>query len=532
MTPGRTECAAPSSDGAVAVRADQLGSAGPLRRHLNRLPDLAFSFGVRRALPGYLLAILLVAVSLGVRLLLSPWMRAHANFFVFTPAVMLSAWYGGFGPGLLCTLVSTAVADYFLIEPVGQFTNSPDDLPTVTVFLFSGIVISWLSGALRTARYRAEADAQAARRSEQLLAVAREQLQSAHDELEMRVHQRTAELAFQKTLLEAQSNASLDGILAVAEDGAIIYCNHRMEELWGIAEESFGSGLEALIPAMRAKLVDRQNPLSEVERPQIRADGEPPLNLILTDGRTLECYSAPIRSADGREYGWVWFFRDITERKRLSKQILEAGELERQRIGQDLHDDLCQQLTGITFLGRVLQQRLAARLPDEVENAAQVVEMTEKAIGRARELAAGLQPVELRSGLGSALLELTGNVQRIFGVSCHFRGELAVHLPDPAAPIHLYRIAQEAMHNAIRHGKARSIFVDLVQVGSRVILTIEDDGMGIDFAMSGQGLGLRTMRHRARMIGATLAIERGSDTGTVVRCQLSKVADPGGTQEG
>ena len=143
------------------MRADRIGDAGLVRRQWDWLPDLTLSFGVRRALPGYVLAILLVAISLGVRLLLSPWMRAHANFFVFTPAVMLSAWYGGFGPGLLCTVVATVVADYFLIEPVGQFTSSPDDLPTITVFLFSGIVISWLSGALRTARYRAEADAQA-----------------------------------------------------------------------------------------------------------------------------------------------------------------------------------------------------------------------------------------------------------------------------------------------------------------------------------------------------------------------------------
>src|SRR5205807_2399133 len=159
---------------------------------------------------------------------------------------------------------------------------------------------------------------------------------------------------------------------------------------------------------------------------------------------TLECYNAAVRGSDGRSYARAWFYRDITERRRFSKAILEAAELERQRIGQELHDDLCQQLMGITCLGRSLVQHLAAPMPGEAAKAQQIRDIAERAMRRAKELAKGLQPVELQGGLGAALLELAKNVSAIFGVHCHFRGESKVALSDPAAPIHLYRIAQEA----------------------------------------------------------------------------------------
>jgi len=94
-------------------------------------------------------------------------------------------------------------------------------------------------------------------------------------------------------------------------------------------------------------------------------------------------------------------------------------------------------------------------------------------------------------------------------------------LSDSAAPLHLYRIVQEATNNAIRHGKARNIYIDVVRVGGRVILTVEDDGVGINDEGTTEGLGLRTMRHRARMIGALLTVARAEVAGTIVTCQLT-----------
>ena len=480
---------------------------------------------------GFAVAMMSVIVALLLRLLYGHWIPNGSPFLFFAPAVMFSAWYGGRGPGMLATILGAVLADYFLLEPVGDFVSSSTDLIRVGVFVLIGTQISWLSGALRRARNVAQEDARAARRSERLLAQARRELELANDQLEIRVRQRTAELEFRKGLLEAQSNASLDGILAVADDGSIAFSNRRLAQLWDLPQSSFGGTLFDAVAAMRAKLADDREPLGE-EKVPVLGDGESPLNLLLTSGRTLECYSAAVRGGDGTNYARAWFYRDITDRLQFSKATLEAAEMERQRIGQELHDDLCQQLAGISCLGRLLQQHLSDAMPKEADSAREVREIAEKSMRRARELAQGLQPIELRSGLGVALLELTQNVSAIFQVPCHFRGEPQVALADPAAHIHLYRIAQESIHNAVRHGKARNVYVDLVQVAGRVILSIEDDGIGICETAPSQGLGLRSMRQRARMIGATLSIERGPHAGTLITCQVSssigKPISPGG----
>jgi signal transduction histidine kinase len=462
-------------------------------------------------------AMLITALLLAMRVFLRKWVEDSDPFLFFAPGVVFSAWYGGLGPGLVATIAGAAAARCFLSDPHGLFSIASMDVPKLVVFLVAGTQISCLSGALRLANVRAEADARAARQGERLLEIAQKELQAAHVKLEERVRERTAELAFQKTLLEAQSNASADGILVISEDAQVLFANQRLAELWNLPRDAFGKNLTDAVAAMRQRLTDPRQPICDGQI----ADADAPAALALTDGRALEYYNAPVRSAEGKHYGHVWFFRDVTERRRVAKQILEAGERERQRIGQDLHDDLCQHLAGITFLGRVLQQRLDAKLPDESKNAARIVDLIEQAIRRARDLAHGLQPVELESdGLGAALAELGATVQSMFPVRCHFRGENAVPLEDDAASIHLYRIAQEAINNAIRHGKAKNIYIDLFNLGGRVRLSIEDDGIGIDKTPSGSGLGLRTMETRARMIGGTLTIEPADGAGTLVTCQL------------
>jgi len=149
-------------------------------------------------------ALLAVAVSLVVRLIVGKVIDDRGGpFLFFTPAVMIAAWYGGTGPGLLATLVSVAVADYFLLLPRGRFSYSNGDIPNIMVFMLVGAQISWLSGALYRSKRRAEADAESARQSEQ-------SYRTLSLELDWRVRQRTSELQFQTSLLQAQSNASRD----------------------------------------------------------------------------------------------------------------------------------------------------------------------------------------------------------------------------------------------------------------------------------------------------------------------------------
>lgn len=476
----------------------------------------------QRAKPiwSYSLALASVVLAALVRIILQRWRLQASPFLVLTPAVMISAWYGGFGPGLLATLAGLFVADLYLVPPVGSFSIAAADVPRFVVFGLVGLQVSWLSGALRTAKHRAEAEAAEARAGQRLLSVAREQLQAANNQLETRVRQRTAELNLQKSLLEAQSNASIDGILAIAEDGSIIFHNRRLAEVWGVDPQVFDSTLLSATEAMSQKMMHAQTPLCPADSWNGQTDNDAPASLTLRDGRTLECYGAPIAGDDGTHHGQVWFFRDVTEARRLARQILEAAELERQRIGQDLHDDLCQHLTGIACLERVLQQRLESQNPNEAADAARLVDLIEQGIRRARDLAHGLQPVELSGGLQAALSELARRVQEMFGVQCHFRGNCNFIFQDPAAPMHLYHIAQEAINNAIRHGNAQNIHVELARDSKTIALTIHDDGVGLPPVLSSDGLGLRAMRHRARLIGARLSIGPTAGKGTILTCQL------------
>jgi signal transduction histidine kinase len=577
---------------------------------------------------GYVVAVAATAVLLLLRLALDTVVEATSPFLFFAPAVMVSAWYGGRGPGLLATGVGAIAANYFLLAPSGRFSDGPDDLVKTIVFFVVGGQISWLCGALHAAKHRAESDAAAARRGEQLyrtlaqnfpdgavflldterrvvlaegaalevagfapgdvrgarlsrafprsvvvalaplirstsggsseirfggriylvqvvplrgtagqrfagmgiaqdvteVANARVELQRAHDELEVRVAERTAELQFKTALLEAQSNACVDGILVASDDGTIIFHNRQLLELWGLPPQAFAGMRDQAVAAMRGHLTRRQDPLgggADLDAPQV----ELPAILDLHGGRTLECYGAPVASNDGKSYGRVWYFRDVTERRRTYRQVLEAGERERQRIGQDLHDDLCQHLAGITCMGRVLHQRLLARQPVEPNSAADLVELVEQAVRRARDIARGLQPLQLDSdGLAVSLQDLAASIEQMFQIRCHVSCDGPIVNDDPNGLIHLYRITQEAISNAIRHGKAKNVYVDVVHVGERLILSIEDDGLGIDAANARAGLGMRSMRHRARLIGATLSIEHGDGGGTVVTCTMDAPA--------
>ena len=217
---------------------------------------------------------------------------------------------------------------------------------------------------------------------------------------------------------------------------------------------------------------------------------------------------------------------DVTERRQLERELLEISERERQRIGYDLHDSLGQQLTGIAFLSKVLAQRLKACHAEEAAEAAQIVAFVNQAIEQARKLARGLVPVTLETyGLVFALQELATSVEALFHLSCQVSSDHAIHITDHAVAIHLYRTVQEAVNNAVQHGKAQHIMITLSVLHGCLTLMVHDDGVGFSAVMAGQhGMGLRIMHHRARMIGATLEVQRGTLGGTSVICTLANPA--------
>jgi signal transduction histidine kinase len=214
--------------------------------------------------------------------------------------------------------------------------------------------------------------------------------------------------------------------------------------------------------------------------------------------------------------------QEIQERRRLEKELLEAGEREQRRIGHDLHDSLCQHLTGTALAGQVLGKKLADKSLPEAAAANHVVELIEEGIELTRTLARGLHPVEMQAErLADNFQELAATASERFNVSCKFECPQPVLLHDASAITHLYRIAQEAVTNAVRHGKARHINICLDSADDETVLTVTDDGSGLsENARSNNGMGLRIMAYRASMIGANFNIERLSARGTRVICTL------------
>jgi signal transduction histidine kinase len=216
--------------------------------------------------------------------------------------------------------------------------------------------------------------------------------------------------------------------------------------------------------------------------------------------------------------------KEIQERARLQKELLEATESAQRRIGYDLHDGLCQHLTGTALATQVLAQKLADQSLPATAEANRVVELVEKAIELTRSLARGLDPIEVQTGqLADSFRELAARKSERFKVSCQFQCPQAVPLHDVAVATQLYRIAQEAVTNAARHGQARHIAIRLDHVDNKIVLAVTDDGTGLpDDAGRGDGMGLRIMAYRAGMIGATFHIERLSSlSGTRVTCALA-----------
>lgn len=214
--------------------------------------------------------------------------------------------------------------------------------------------------------------------------------------------------------------------------------------------------------------------------------------------------------------------REIAERERLEKELLDISEREQRRIGHDLHDNFCQHLTSTAVAVQVLREKLSAKAAPESEDAARIIALVEESISMARELARGLSPVEFEAeGLMSALQELAAGINKWSKIGCSFECESPVLVHDAAAATNLYRIAQEAVSNAIRHGKAQHIIISLYENGKGFTLSIEDDGAGLpENWKDGAGLGTRIMANRAAIIGGALSLEPNPTGGALVRCNF------------
>ncbi len=334
----------------------------------------------------------------------------------------------------------------------------------------------------------------------------------------------TAHKEAEKNLLHyaALVESSDDAIVGKTLDGRITSWNRGAEIIFGYSRrEIIGRPVSLLIPEDRQdeepailEKIRRGESVDHYETVRRRKDGK----LI-----HISVTVSPIRDAEGKIIGASKVARDITERKRLEREVTEISNREQQRIGQDLHDGICQELTGIELMCQVLGQALAAKSKAQAKQAREISEHIRQTIGHTRKLARGLFPVELEiNGFMSALHELVDHVPKLFKVKCRFECGVSVSIRDNIAATHLYRIAQEAINNAVKHGQAKRIIVSLKPAGDKISLSVTDDGIGFSKkSRKGSGMGIYTMKYRAGVIGAALEVN-SAGKGAAVTCIFSR----------
>ncbi|MGO8765016.1 MAG: PAS domain S-box protein [Limisphaerales bacterium] len=352
---------------------------------------------------------------------------------------------------------------------------------------------------------------------------------------EMRLSARRMYVGFVRDLTERKESekalghyaalveSSEDAIIGKSLDGIITSWNRGAELIFGYSRaEAVGKPILMLIPEERKDeepgilaRIRRGEAIEHYETVRHRKDGK------LID---ISVTVSPIRDPDGKIIGASKVARDISVRKQLEKEIIEISNREQQRIGQDLHDGLCQELAGIQLMCQVLQRKLESKSKAESKQAGAIAEHIRDAIGHTRKLARGLSPVELElNGFVSALQELAAHARELFHIECRFEAATPVPIRDNVAATHLYRIVQEGINNAVKHGRAKHVVISLKPDGDEVILTVNDDGAGFGTeSKTNGGMGLHIMKYRAGVVGANLKIESEPGQGTTIACAFRK----------
>lgn len=211
---------------------------------------------------------------------------------------------------------------------------------------------------------------------------------------------------------------------------------------------------------------------------------------------------------------------EIAERRRLEHELLDITEKERRRIGLDLHDDLGQKLAGVALMAKGLQLRLAKHRAPEAADAAKIHELLEQAMSHAREFARDLATLDFsENDLPSAIGKLAAHAKESFGITCRFKSDAAIPPLESNTVRQLYKITQEALTNAIKHGKTKQVSIQLSNGSNKLSLTIRNSGSPFPSVVGrNAGMGLRIMNYRANLIGASLEIKPGDTDGTVVTC--------------
>lgn len=349
--------------------------------------------------------------------------------------------------------------------------------------------------------------------------VAEARLQEANEQLERRVAERTAVLADREQRLQAILNSAVEGIITIDPRGIVESMNPAAEKMFGYdAAEVIGHSVSLLMPEpYRSEHDAYLSRYLATGRAKIIGIGREVFGQR-KDGSVFPIHLSVSEIRLGAERLFTGLVRDLTERRRLEAQGVAAAEQERGRIARDLHDGLGQELGGALFLSSLLQRDLKERNAPEAGRAAEIHQLIERALADARTISRGLYPVPPEpDGLMTALQNLADRVTRDCGIDCRFDADSAVLMDDPASASHLYRLAQEAVSNAVKYSGSTRIDIRLDAGPHQLELVIRDYGKGLP-ADNKPGLGTQTMRHRAQQLGGRVTVENAPDGGVEVRC--------------
>ena len=323
--------------------------------------------------------------------------------------------------------------------------------------------------------------------------------------------------------LQSILNSVADAIIILDSGGLIHYVNPAAEQIFGYAaHELTGHDVRFLMPS------------------PYREDHDHQIARFLESGKQTAlgtCQEFTGRRKDGSTFPveltislieylglFAGVLRDLSEKRRLEREVASASAREQERIGREIHDGIGQQLTGLNILAVSLKNELVAAGFKDTRKLDDMIQQLASLIGDARRLSHGLAPIAVGSlGLVDALKRLTDLVNETMGIACTFNySPHAIDLQDEPAATQIYRIAQEAVNNALKYANANRIGVELSIAEGVLELAVSDDGVGFDLDVSehNDGFGLRILHYRAGILGGRLVIDTAPGRGTLVRLRM------------
>ncbi len=314
------------------------------------------------------------------------------------------------------------------------------------------------------------------------------------------------------------------GLLILDDQARVTYANKVSEEWFGPLDQIRGKFCWEIF---KLKVPEKECVAFRVLREGETVQSSTFVKESSGENKYFYVVASPLKDSSGKVYQITEVVIDITERKQMEKALLEIEEREQQRIGYELHDGLGQMIAGISLKCQNLENKLKEKTIPEAEDASRITFLLDETKEQLRLLLKGMLPVEKDiKSLCAALEELAWNTKRNFNIQCDFRCDKPVQLNSKTINMHLLRIAQEAVTNAVKHGRPERIEINFSRENDEVKLTIADDGEGIpEISRETNGFGLRAMNYRAEMIGASLDIQSKIDRGTSITCTFSDTID-------